>query len=248
MVGANLVNNNHLIVGTKYVYFFFSKHVPTFYSETAVTLLSQASNDYSPPPFSLRAPGILPSSLFQSPHYPVSNKVQQSPDGQPYMRETQHYQSQSQSNPTDQQDYPSNSENYPTDFVHYPKNSIHFPTNTPDYPTNTQNYGSETPVSTASQAPSHHQSLSMLPHAPSYTPSRTQDRTLPSKGKSNQQVYRQLQFPTASNNGSMKKKKRDGSDRAITQSSLPGIGDSQSVSASLPTLEREYRDQDVRIW
>ena len=105
-------------------------------------------------------------------------------------------------------------------------------------------------MSSAGQTPSHHQSLSLLahPYAPSYTPSRTQDRTLPSKGKSNQQVYRQLQFPTASNNGSMKKKKRGGAEGAINKSSSPGIGDSQSVSDSLPTLEREYKDQDVRIW
>ena len=191
--------------------------------------------------------GVLPSSLFQSPHYPVSNTVQHSPDGQNYMRESQPYPSNHQNNTATSQGYSGSSQNYPADSLHYPTNTLNYPTNTLNYPTNTQNYGSETPASTASQAPSHHQSLSLLPHpyAPSYTPSRTQDRTLPSKGKSNQQVYRQLQFPTASNNGSMKKKKRDG---AVTKSSLPGIGDSQSVSASLPTLEREYRDQDVRIW
>ena len=216
-------------------------------SENPIILLLQASNDYSQPPFSPMTPGVLPSSLFQSPHYPVSNTVQHSPDGQQYTMESQHYPSNHQNNPTTQQHFSGSSQNYPTDSLHYPNPIPNYPTNTPHYPSNPQNYSSETPVSTASQAPSHHQSLSLLPHpyAPSYTPSRTQDRTLPSKGRSNQQVYRQLQFPTASNNGSMKKKKREG---ATTKSSSPGIADSQSVSASLPTLEREYRDQDVRIW
>ena len=189
---------------------------------------------------------MLPSSLFQSPHYPVSNTVQHSQDGQSYTVEPQHCQNQL-----------GNQVHYNNNVQHYSNNSQNFQNDTHEYwedpitqSTNPLNYGSETPVSTASQAPSHHQSLSFLPnpYAPSYTPSRTQDRTLPSKGKSNQQVYRQLQFPTASNNGSMKKKKRGSAEGEETKSPSPGFKESQSVSPSLPTLEKEYRDQDVRIW
>ena len=109
---------------------------------------------------------------------------------------------------------------------------------------NPQNYSRKPPLSSARQTPSHHQSLSLLPHpyAPSYTPSRTQDLTLPTRGRSNIQVYHQLRYPTASNKGSMKKKKRFGAEGAATESSSHGISD------SLPHLGREDGDQDVRVW
>jgi len=101
-------------------------------------------------------------------------------------------------------------------------------------------------------APSHHQSLTTLhhPYAPSYTPSRQPgggEATLPSRGRINGSTassYNQLQYPTASNYGSMKKRKRGGGGG--------GGGDhgGSVTSASLPHLEREHlhQDQDVRIW
>ena len=99
-------------------------------------------------------------------------------------------------------------------------------------------------MSSTKYVPTHHQSLSTLPHpyAPSYTPSRTQDRTLPTRGRSNLQVYCQLQFPTASNNGTMTKRKRLNAEGAATESPSPGISD------SLPHLEWKDGDQDVRVW
>ena len=130
----------------------------------------------------------------------------------------------------------------------YQHNSTNYLGNVQNYPIETQNnppnYNNKTPVSSTDHFPSHHQSLSTLPNpfAPSYTPSRTQDLTLPTRGRSNLQVYPQLQYPTASNKGTMNKKKRLGAEGTATESSSHGISD------SLPHLGREDGDQDVRVW
>ena len=107
-------------------------------------------------------------------------------------------------------------------------------------------------------APSHHQSLTTLhhPYAPSYTPSRQPgggEATLPSRGRTTASSYNQLQYPTASNFGSMKKRKRGGGgDQGGSVTSPSPLPTSTSVthSTSLPHLEREHlhQDQDVRIW
>ena len=123
------------------------------------------------------------------------------------------------------------------------------------------------PVSSSSAmeiAPSHHQSLTTLhhPYAPSYTPSRQPgggEATLPSRGRTNSSTassYNQLQYPTASNYGSMKKRKRGGGGGggdqggSVTSPSPLPTSTSVTTSASLPHLEREHlhQDQDVRIW
>ena len=116
--------------------------------------------------------------------------------------------------------------------------------------------------------PSHHQSLTTLhhPYAPSYTPSRQPgggEATLPSRGRINSSTassYNQLQYPTASNYGSMKKRKRGGGGggggggdqggSVTSPSPLPNSTTGVTTSASLPHLEREHlhQDQDVRIW
>lgn len=111
--------------------------------------------------------------------------------------------------------------------------------------------------------PSHHQSLTTLhhPYAPSYTPSRQPgggggEATLPSRGRTNSTTassYNQLQYPTASNYGSMKKRKRGGGGDqggSVTSPSPLPTSTSVTASASLPHLEREHlqQDQDVRIW
>ena len=130
----------------------------------------------------------------------------------------------------------------------YQGNSTNYPDNVQNYPINPQkdppNYNNETPVSSTDYIPSHPQPLSTLrhPYAPSYTPSRTEDVTLPTRGRSDLQVYHHLHYPSASNNGSMKKKKRLGAEGGATESSSRGISD------SLPHLEREDGDQDVRVW
>ena len=64
----------------------------------------------------------------------------------------------------------------------------------------------------------------------------------------NDQIYSQLQLPSASNKGSMKKRKSDSGlesfDPCIT---LAGTSYS-SISSSTNYKEREYYDNDVKVW
>ena len=92
-------------------------------------------------------------------------------------------------------------------------------------------------------------SLFSSPHYPtssnysSQLPHHTSIHThgLPS---SDSQIYSQLQFPTTSNKGSMKKKKVE----PDLESSGPNHTSSSSMSSSPSHRETEYYEQGVKVW
>jgi len=65
--------------------------------------------------------------------------------------------------------------------------------------------------------------------------------------RSNFQIYSQLQYPTASNHGSMKKRKKlNSSTPSLDPSPPPPSPHEESISPN--HTEKEYYDQDVRVW
>ena len=75
---------------------------------------------------------------------------------------------------------------------------------------------------------------------PTPPPSNTQD--------AQDQIYSQLQLPSASNHGSMKKKKVSTAVESRGPSNNHASASSSSISSSPNYRETEYYDKDVKVW
>ena len=75
---------------------------------------------------------------------------------------------------------------------------------------------------------------------PAPPPSQIQD--------TDDQIYSQLQLPSASNNGSMKKKKVGTGLESIGPSHTIVSASSSSISSSTNYRESEYYEKDVKVW
>jgi len=151
----------------------------------------------------------------------------------------------------------------------FPQTSLHQPHslfNTPYYPSTSHNLNQSLTslphLSSSFQSPpqSTHQ-FSTLQIQPIGLPMSNRDSQHQSSrvSRSNFQIYSQLQVPSLSNNGSMKKKKKKKESEQLPQPPSPDLSPpppSQSPAsvsyASNPSpashIEQEYYDGDVRVW